>query len=79
MCLNEICMFLLDVMLGVSLNIIRVKRASSNSRYYLDLCDFPVIFFCGLKLYWNSIIFASRATADLSSVQHGLSKFSVKL
>ncbi|XP_048129679.1 ABC transporter C family member 13 isoform X2 [Rhodamnia argentea] len=31
-CLNESCMFLVDVMLGVSLNVIRVKRASSKSR-----------------------------------------------
>ncbi|KAF8041795.1 hypothetical protein BT93_A0403 [Corymbia citriodora subsp. variegata] len=32
LCINESCMFLLDVMLGVSLNVIRVKRAPSKSR-----------------------------------------------
>lgn len=70
-------MFLVDVMFGVSLNIVRVKRASSKSRYYLDLLNFPVIFFCGLKMYWNSRgLCASHVTSDLLSVDHGLSKFS---
>lgn len=31
-CINESCMFLLDVMLRVSLNVIRVKRVPSKSR-----------------------------------------------